>query len=588
FDGGQICIDSSFYPPAGAWAWATPDGERYAVWNGPFCYTIGTPVENTPPVLDPIGDQNVDENVNLNFTISASDADGDPLTYSMTSDLPAGYTFVGNVFDWTPTYDDAGVYTATFTVSDGTLTDEETITITVNNVNRTPVLNAIGNQITDENVQLTFTASGSDPDSDALAYTMTSDLPAGYTFVGNVFDWTPTFNDAGVYTATITVTDGLLTDEETITITVNDVNRAPVLSPVGNKVTNEEQLLQFNVIASDPDNDAVTISMVASTLPPAATFDGAQFSWMPVIGDAGVYSVKFVATDGNLEDAETIQITVNSANQPPYFEDPIPEFSVSEGETIVWLLHAFDPNSDNLTMWLDPVLPNMSFADLGNGILEITFSPNCNQAGGYELSAFVADGEFTVSVDVDFVVIEACDPNEIGIAMIEPDPIKYLFAQLIDQINAVIYFGNLSGGLTIADINLGSLMVNGLMPLAISVEPSHPMFDGEVLKVEMSMIDFVHSYPALYDTTVQTFSLTGLFNNKCDPIDVHGEFTFIGKLTGDVNLDGSVDISDLTYMVSYFFHNGRPPIDYGTADMDGDGSVGISDLTELINYIFYK
>ncbi|MEA1981272.1 MAG: Ig-like domain-containing protein, partial [candidate division Zixibacteria bacterium] len=403
---------------------------------------------------------------------------------------------------------------------------------------------------------------------------------------GGVFDWTPTFDDAGVYTATITVTDGLLTDEETITITVTNVNRAPVLSPVGDKVTNEEQLLQFNVIASDPDGDAVTISMVASTLPPAATFDGAQFSWTPVIGDAGIYDVEFVATDGNLEDAETIQITVNSANQPPYFEDPIPEFSVSEGETIVWLLHAFDANSDNLTMWLDPVLSNMSFVDLGDGTLEITFSPNCSQSGGYELSAFVADGEFTVSVDINFVVIEACDPTEIGIAIIEPDPIKYLYAQLIDQINAVIYFGNLSGGFTIADVNLGSLMVNGFAPIAVTVEPSHPMFSGEVLKIEVSMIDFVHSYPALYDTTLQTFSLTGLFNDKCTPIDVHGEFTFIGKLRGDVNLDGSVDINDLTYMVSYFFHDGRPPIDYGTADMDDNGSVGISDLTELINYIF--
>ncbi len=42
--GKQICIDSAFYPPGGAWLWAfSGGGSAQAVWNGPYCYTIVGP-----------------------------------------------------------------------------------------------------------------------------------------------------------------------------------------------------------------------------------------------------------------------------------------------------------------------------------------------------------------------------------------------------------------------------------------------------------------------------------------------------------------------------------------------------------------
>jgi PKD repeat protein len=66
----------------------------------------------------------------LTFPVSATDEDGDTLTYSATG-LPSGATFANRVFSWTPNYDEAGSYQVTFTVSDGQLTDSEQITITV-------------------------------------------------------------------------------------------------------------------------------------------------------------------------------------------------------------------------------------------------------------------------------------------------------------------------------------------------------------------------------------------------------------------------------------------------------------------------
>jgi hypothetical protein len=68
----------------------------------------------------------------LQFTISATDADGDELSYS-AANLPEGATFDPDTqtFSWTPRYNQAGVYSVHFEVSDGSLTDSEDITITV-------------------------------------------------------------------------------------------------------------------------------------------------------------------------------------------------------------------------------------------------------------------------------------------------------------------------------------------------------------------------------------------------------------------------------------------------------------------------
>src|SRR3989338_7491020 len=86
---------------------------------------------NRPPVLEPIGDKTVNEESTLTFTINASDPDNDSLAYS-ASNLPGGAAFnsVTQTFSWTPTYA-KGSYQITFTASDGSLSDDETITITV-------------------------------------------------------------------------------------------------------------------------------------------------------------------------------------------------------------------------------------------------------------------------------------------------------------------------------------------------------------------------------------------------------------------------------------------------------------------------
>ncbi len=57
-------------------------------------------------------------------------------------------------------------------------------------------------------------------------------------------------------------------------------------------------------------------------------------------------------------------------------------------------------------------------------------------------------------------------------------------------------------------------------------------------------------------------------------------------LRGDMNHSGAIDISDVVYLVTYFFYGGPEPPCLDEADLNDSGTVDISDLTYLVNYMF--
>ncbi|MDH4185892.1 MAG: putative Ig domain-containing protein [Nitrospira sp.] len=314
--------------------------------------TITVNEVNVAPVLNPIGNQSVNEETELRFTISGSDVD-DPtqtLVYSATG-LPTGATFdaATREFVWTPTEAQGpGSYTVTFSVTDGVVSTSELVTITVNEVNIAPVLAPIGSKSVNEEEELRFTISGSDVDAptQTLIYSATG-LPVGATFdaVTREFVWTPTeAQGPGSYNVTFSVTDGLLTTSETITITVNEVNIAPVLAPIGNKTVNEETELRFTISGSDVDDPVQTLVYSATGLPTGATFEllTREFIWTPTETQGpGVYNVTFSVTDGVVTTSELVTITVNEVNIMPVLA-PIGNQTVNEGALLTFTATATD------------------------------------------------------------------------------------------------------------------------------------------------------------------------------------------------------------------------------------------------------
>jgi Putative Ig domain len=148
------------------------------------------------------------------------------LTYSLV-DAPSGAAInsTSGIFSWTPTESQGpGGFNFTVRVSDGNLTADQPVAVTVNEVNVAPVLAAIPPQTVNKGVLLTFNASATDADlpANTLTYLLLG-APGGASIAASsgVFSWTPGETQSpGSFNFTVQVSDGNLTHEQSVSITV--------------------------------------------------------------------------------------------------------------------------------------------------------------------------------------------------------------------------------------------------------------------------------------------------------------------------------------------------------------------------------
>mgnify|MGYP002478788459 CR=1 FL=1 len=178
----------------------------------PYTVTNATVLIDTAPAIDPICcPKSVDEKSNLAFKISAKDADGDRLTLS-ASGLPEGSSFnrTSGAFAWTPAVGQAGVYTITFKVSDGYLTDFENVTVTVNKLNNPPVINffePINGSSFSEGERIGISVNATDAEKQALNYSIKID---GVMYSSDpAYIWETDYSSSGNHTIEVSVSDGI-------------------------------------------------------------------------------------------------------------------------------------------------------------------------------------------------------------------------------------------------------------------------------------------------------------------------------------------------------------------------------------------
>ncbi len=167
---------------------------------------------NLAPAVQSLADVSLDEASTLVVTPSASDGDGDALTWSGAS-LPVGAWVdpATGVLTWETAYADAGTYPGvTLTATDAYGgSASASFTITVANVNRPPAVSAIPDHLALPGAQLTIEPQGSDADGDVLTWTG-AHLPDGAALdaATGVLTWTPDAAQFGPHPGiTLTATD---------------------------------------------------------------------------------------------------------------------------------------------------------------------------------------------------------------------------------------------------------------------------------------------------------------------------------------------------------------------------------------------
>ncbi len=125
----------------------------------------------------------------------------------------------------------------------------------------------------------------------------------------------------GVHSASFKVGAQRDTDDDGIGDACENMNRPPVLTPIGNRPVAGQtltvgQTITFTVSASDEDGNSLTFgaSMVGgSALLSGMSFENRIFNWTPLASQVGSHPVIFTVTDGQDQDSETVTITVASA-----------------------------------------------------------------------------------------------------------------------------------------------------------------------------------------------------------------------------------------------------------------------------------
>ena len=400
----------------------------YAVGAGGIVLKSGP--SNHPPVAEDDADT-VAEGSSVSVTVlgNDSDPDGDPLTITSVT-VPANGTVVinDNGTPGDPT-DDYIVYTHngsetvsdtfTYTISDDTLTDTATVTITVtpaNEVNAAPALDPVGDQHTEEQVLLTFTATASDPDvpADTLTFTLVA-APVGAVIdpASGVFTWTPSETQGpGVYSFDIVVTDdGVpnLADSETITVTVTVTEaNAPPVAVDDLLLLDEDTSAVIDVTSNDSDPDGDSLTMVSVTQPSAGavivTGPGTVF-YLPPVDFWGTTSFTYTVSDGARGEATaTVFVEVASVNDTPIvLED---EYRLASYLTAYLnvLDNDWDPDGDPLRIVLGS-LPATGHAQVSGN--EIGYTPENGWVGIVTFSYFAVDASGARDETIVTVIISA-------------------------------------------------------------------------------------------------------------------------------------------------------------------------------------
>jgi hypothetical protein len=239
--------------------------------------TEPAPVNNAPTIGGSPA-TSVQEGANYSFTPSASDPDGDTLTFTILG-RPDWASFNGDTgqLSGTPQSGDAGTYAGIIiSVSDGEFTEslaEFAVTVTQTSpVNNPPTIGGSPSTLVEEGSNYSFTPSASDPDGDALTFSITG-KPAWASFNTSTGALTgvPSAADVGVYEGiSISVTDGV----DTASLAV----------------------FSIEVVAANSSTGSVTLSWT----PPTENEDGS-----PLVDLSG-YRIYWGTTSGNYPNSVTI------------------------------------------------------------------------------------------------------------------------------------------------------------------------------------------------------------------------------------------------------------------------------------------
>jgi carboxypeptidase T len=252
--------------------------------------------------------------------------------------------------------------------------------------------------VTAEDTAAAITLTGSDPDGDALTFSVTSGPSHGtLSGTGPNRTYTPAANYNGPDAFNFVANDGHLNSPAaTVSLTVTPVNDAPAANPQS-VTTQQDTPVGITLTGSDVDGDPLSFSI--ETGPSHGTLSGSvpNLTYTPAAGYTGSDSFAFTVSDGAISSPPaTVSITVNPPGPVTVFSD---DFETNKG----WTRNPNGSDTATLGLWerADPQATNSS----GPKQLGTTVS------GSYDLVTGPLAGSSAGSYDIDGGVTSIRSPN---------------------------------------------------------------------------------------------------------------------------------------------------------------------------------
>ena len=268
------------------------------------------------------------EDVAINGTLTASDIDDDPLSFTIVTNGTLGSAVVTDAatgaFTYTPKPTSAAPIRSRSRANDGTVdSNVATVTVTITPINDAPVAND-ASITTTENTPISGTLSASDADGQALTFSILSNGTRGTPVITDsatgAFTYTPNANVSGADSFTFQASDGFVTSNvATVSVSITAVNLAPVArsrmmaATAGTTATG-------TLAGVDAEGDALTFSVAAPASQGIATLTDAttgDFTYTPGPGFFGFDSFTFQVSDGT-SSATASQMVLVGAGAPQW------------------------------------------------------------------------------------------------------------------------------------------------------------------------------------------------------------------------------------------------------------------------------
>jgi hypothetical protein len=429
-----------------------------------------TKAANSAPTISGTPATSVPAGQLYSFKPSASDVDGDLLTFNIQGKPAwASFSYATGTLSGTPASTDVGTFSGiVISVTDGTAsTSLPSFSITVTAVNNapkisgTPAPSVLGGQA------YSFTPTASDADGDPLTFSIQG-KPAWATFSSSTgaLTGTPTSAQAGTYSnIVISVSDGKATASlPAFSITVTAVNSAPTISGTPATSVLSGQSYSFKPLATDADNDPLTFSIQGK--PAWATFSSSTgaLTGTPTSTQAGTYSSIVISVSDGKATASlpAFSITVTAVNSAPKISGT-PVTSAEVDRPYSFKPTAYDADSDPLTFSIQGK-PAWAAFDTTSGTLYGTpTSANVGTTGNIVIS--VSDGKATSSLPAFTITVAAAPVASVTLTWSKPTT-NADGTPLTDLAGYKVFYGNASRqysyNLSVSGASVTSTVLEGL------------------------------------------------------------------------------------------------------------------------------